>query len=284
MHIKPLMRLYVHRREMMETKRFEGKTAIIVGSGWGIGEGMAKAFACEGANVVCAGRTMKKIERVAAQINDEGGKALPFCVDVSREQEIDALMRFAAESFGGIDILCNNATANHIAPFMDISLEGWNHVWAVTVTAQMLAMQKAAPYMEKSGGGCIINTGSIGAFYADPNFTTYNTCKAAVHTLTKCAAYELAPKKIRVNCVCPGLIVTPAIIAAFPDENGDFDPEYEKRFKVQHPLGELGRPEDIANMAMFLCSDQAKFITGAIYNVDGGSRLTFGKWPVRDSV
>ena len=268
----------------METMRFQNKTAVIVGSGWGIGEAMAKGFAREGANVVCAGRTLSKVERVADEIREAGGSALPFCVDVSVPQQIDDLMKFAYDSFGQINILCNNATANHIAPFMEITLEGWNHVWAVTVTAQMLAMQKAAPYMEKAGGGCVVNTGSIGAFYADPNFTTYDTCKAAVHTLTMCAAYELAPKKIRVNCVCPGLIVTPAIVAAFPDENGNFDETYRQRFLQHHPLGEMGKPEDIANMAMFLCAPESSFITGQVYPVDGGARLTFGKWPVRDTV
>lgn len=268
----------------MDTKRFAGKTAIIVGSGWGIGEAMAKGFASEGASVICAGRTKEKVERVAGEIRDTGAKALPFTLDVSKPEEIDELMTFSYESFGSIDILCNNATANHIAPFMEITLEGWNKVWSVTVTAQMLAMQKAAPYMEKAGGGCVVNTGSIGAFYADPNFTTYDTCKAAVHTLTMCAAYELAEKNIRVNCVCPGLIVTPAIIAAFPDEKGGFDEKYRQRFLKHHPLGELGKPEDIANVAMFLCSKEASFITGQIYPVDGGARLTFGKWPVRDTV
>ena len=268
----------------METKRFANKTAVIVGSGWGIGEALAKGFAAEGARVVCAGRTEAKLHRVVDDINAAGGEALPFAVDVSKEQEIDDLMCFAADSFGSIDILCNNATSNHIAPFMDITLEGWNRVWAVTVTAQMLAMQKAAPYMERAGGGCVVNTGSIGAFYADPNFTAYNTCKAAVHTLTKCAAFELAPKNIRVNCVCPGLIVTPAIIAAFPDENGEFDEKYKQEFLKHHPLGKLGKPEDIANMALFLCSEESSFITGQIYVVDGGARLTLGKWPVRDTV
>ena len=268
----------------MDKKRFAGKTAVIVGSGWGIGEGLARAFAKEGASVVCAGRTASKIERVAGEIEAAGGAAAAFQADVSRADDIDRLMAFAWEKYGSIDILCNNATANHIAPFMDISLEGWNRVWAVTVTAQLLAMQKAAPYMERAGGGCILNTGSIGAFYADPNFTAYNTCKAAVHELTRCAAYELAPKNIRVNCVCPGLIVTPAIVAAFPDENGEFDKEYRDRFLQHHPLGKLGRPEDIANMALFLCSPESSFITGQIYAVDGGARLTFGKWPVRDTV
>lgn len=268
----------------MNYNRYCGKTAVIVGSGWGIGEALAKGFAAEGAKVVCAGRTESKLRRVVDEINASGGTALPFALDVSRPDEIGALMDFAAESFGSLDILCNNATSNHIAPFMEITLEGWNRVWAVTVTAQMLAMQKAAPYMEKAGGGCVVNTGSIGAFYADPNFTTYDTCKAAVHTLTKCAAFELAPKKIRVNCVCPGLIVTPAIIAAFPDENGNFDEKYRQDILKHHPLGELGKPEDIANMALFLCSPEASFITGQIYVVDGGARLTFGKWPVRDTV
>ena len=146
----------------------------------------------------------------------------------------------------------------------------------------MLAMQAVYPYMRSQGGGCIVNTGSTSGFRGDKKFSAYCTAKAGIHNLTRCAALDFSSAKIRVNCVAPGVTVTPAIERAFADENGKFDPVWRERLNSIHPTGRMNEPVDIANMYMFLCSEEASNVTGQIITVDGGESIYSSNLPSRD--
>ncbi len=253
-----------------------------MGAGWGIGEEIAKSFASEGANVVVIGHTQSKIERVANEIKEAGGEASLFCADVGNPDDIKKMTEFTVNKYGKVDVLCNNAQYNEIAPLYDISLHGWNDTLKITLTAPMLTMQAVYPYMKKQGGGVIISTGSTLGFRGDRKFVAYCSAKAGLHNLTRCAALDFADARIRVNCVAPGVTMTPAIIRAFADENGEFDKKWKDALDKAHPAGRMCEPKDIANMVLFLASDDAANITGQIYLVDGGESIYSANLPSRD--
>lgn len=266
----------------MNLRRFESKTVLVVGAGWGIGEGIARRFAREGANVVVAGRTLSKLERVTEFIKAEGGSVVSYAVDVGNPDEIRAMVKFTVDTFGSIDVLCNNAQFNEIAPLQDVSLEGWNNTLKIILTACMLSMQAAYPYMKAQNGGVIINTGSTSGNRGDRKFAAYCAAKAGVHNLTRAAALDFADAHIRVNCVAPGVTETPAIVRAFADENGNFDPYWHSLLDKSCPSGRINKPEDIAAMFAFLASDDACQITGQIITVDGGEGIYSANLPSRD--
>ncbi len=263
-------------------ERFTNKVALIVGAGWGIGEELAKHFAREGAKVVAAGRTLSKLERVASEIRKEGNIAEMFAADVGDPEQITEMVKFTVDTFGRIDVLCNNTQFNEIAPLQELSLQGWNETLKITLTAPMLAMQAVYPYMKDQGGGAIVNTGSTSGFRGDWKFAAYCSAKAGLHNLTRAAALDFASAHIRVNCVAPGVTVTPAIVHAFADENGKFDPYWRDLLNRAHPTGRMNNPSDIANMAAFLSSEEAANITGQIYVVDGGESIYSANLPQRE--
>lgn len=263
---------------------YEGKVVLGVGTGWGIGETTMKMFARAGAKAVCAGPTVSKLERVVSEIKAEGCEALAYQVDITDESQVKAMMEKVAELYGRIDVLFNNVTRNHIAPITELSLEDWNDVFAVTTTGPFLTSKHVYPIMKAQGGGSIVNTGSMSAFGADYNFSAYNSSKAALVNFTRCCALEFAPARIRVNCVCPGIIDTPPIRNAFPDGKGGYDPAIMKQLIERSPCGRMGMPEDIGSMVMFLADDsRAGYITGEVIRVNGGSPLIPNN-PSRDSV
>jgi 3-oxoacyl-[acyl-carrier protein] reductase len=244
--------------------RLSGKTAIVTGGGSGFGEGIATRFAAEGANVVVADIDAAAAERVARAI---GPRARALRVDVSRVDDTKRMVAAAVDGFGRLDILVNNAGISHVnGPMLGVDEATFDRVFAVNVKAIYLSAVEAVPVFRRQGGGVILNTASTAGLRPRPGLVWYNGSKGAAITLTKAMAVELAPEKIRVNCICPVAGDTP-LLATFM---GQDTPEKRAQFKASIPMGRLSTPADIANASLYLCSDEAEFITGVAFEVDGG--------------
>jgi 3-oxoacyl-[acyl-carrier protein] reductase len=244
--------------------RLEGKTAIVTGAASGFGEGMAKRFAEEGANVLVADLNGEGAERVASEI---GAAACPLAVDVARRVDVDRMAETALERFGRIDIMVNNAGYTHPnGDMLGVDEETFDRIADVNMKAIYLSALAVVPIMEKQGGGAIITTASTAGLRPRPGLTWYNASKGWAITATKSMAVELAPKNIRVNCLCPVAGET-GMLAQFMGED---TPEKRALFRASIPLGRLSTPLDIANAALWLASDEAEFITGVALEVDGG--------------
>lgn len=244
--------------------RLAGKTAIITGAASGFGEGMAKRFAEEGAKVVVADLNTRDADRVAGEIGDV---AAAVSADVSRRDDIDAAVDAAMTLSGRVDIMVNNAGFTHRnGDLTQVDEDTFDLIYAVNMKAIYHATLAVAPIMEAQGGGVVINTASTAGLRPRPGLTWYNASKGWTVTATKSMAVELAPKNIRVNCLCPVAGET-GMLARFMGED---TPEIREKFKSVIPLGRFSTPLDIANAALWLASDEAEFITGVALEVDGG--------------
>jgi 3-oxoacyl-[acyl-carrier protein] reductase len=244
--------------------RLKDKVAIITGAASGFGEGMAKRFAEEGAKVVVADLNAKGTERVAAEI---GASAIAVTTDVSLQSEFDLMVEAALAAFGRIDIMVNNAGYTHRnGDMLAVEEDVFDLITAVNMKAIYHAARAVVPIMEAQGGGVILTTASTAGLRPRPGLTWYNASKGWAITATKSMAVELAPKNIRVNCLCPVAGET-GMLAQFMGED---TPELRAKFRATIPLGRLSTPLDIANAALYLVSDEAAFITGVALEVDGG--------------
>lgn len=244
--------------------RLEGKVAIITGAASGFGESMAKRFAEEGARVVVADKNTKGVERVAGQI---GEAARSVTVDVASKSDIGRMVAAALDAFGRVDIMINNAGVTHKnGDMLGVDEENFDRITAINMKAIYHSALAVVPVMEKQGGGTIITTASTGGIRPRPGLTWYNASKGWTITATKSMAVELAPKKIRVNCLCPVAGETGMLV----DFMGEDTPEKRAQFRGTIPLGRLATPLDVANAALWLVSDEAEFITGVALEVDGG--------------
>ena len=268
--------------------RLAGKVALITGGGSGIGEATAQRFCAEGARVLVVDINARNAQRVANALRERGGEAGHFAADVTDPAAVQDMIQHGVTMFGRLDILHNNATAAEMGSVAELSLEGWNRTLAVNVTAPFLATKYAIPIMLNQGGGAIVNTASISGTRGDYGMAAYNAGKAAVINFTRSAAIEYASRNIRMNCVCPGAIDTPAIRALtgsgadiphmavagdgvdLPRLPEEAQAKARQRMGTAHPIGRLGTPQEIANLVLFLASDEASFITGAAYIIDGG--------------
>jgi 3-oxoacyl-[acyl-carrier protein] reductase len=249
------------------SERLRGKTAIITGAGSGFGEGMARRFAAEGANVLCADINAKAVDHVAKTITAAGGRAQSVIADVARRDDTARMIETALGAFGRIDIMVNNAGFSHRnAPLETVDEDTFDLIAAVNMKAIYHSTQAVLPVFEKQGGGVILSTASTAGLRPRPGLTWYNASKGWVITATKSMAVELAGRNIRVNCLCPVAGET-GMLATFMGEDTE-----EKRalFRSSIPLGRLSTPKDIADAALFLCSDEAALITGVALEVDGG--------------
>jgi 3-oxoacyl-[acyl-carrier protein] reductase len=247
--------------------RLANKISIVTGGGSGFGEGIALRFAQEGSSVVVADIDAKAAARVAEAITAAGGRAQAMAVDVAKAADVDRMVEATVEKFGRLDILVNNAGISHVnGPMLAVDEATFERVYAVNVKSIFLAAHAAVPVFRRQGGGVILNTASTAGLRPRPGLVWYNGSKGAAITLTKGMAVELAPEKIRVNCLCPVAGETP-LLATFM---GQDTPEKRAQFKASIPLGRLSTPLDIANAALYLCSDEAEFITGVAFEVDGG--------------
>ncbi|WP_062268233.1 SDR family NAD(P)-dependent oxidoreductase [Endozoicomonas arenosclerae] len=246
----------------------KGKTAIITGSGKGIGKAIALAFAEAGANVVCAARTQADIEAVAEQARGYGVKSLAVACDVMDESALNAMVVQALEVMGQIDILVNNAGGARPGPAMSVTGEQLTRDYEFNVTTVFNLSRIVAPHIE-SQKGSIINISSAASRYSQKNFSSYGTAKAAINQLTRLLAAEFAPG-IRVNAIAPGAIMTEAL--------GQFLDEASAQAVIENtPMNAMGQPEDIAHAAVFLASPASRWITGKVLEVDGGAESS--PWP-----
>lgn len=243
--------------------RLQDKVAIITGAGSGMGEDMAKTFAAEGARVAVLDANATAAMKVAAAI---GKAALPLHCDVTSKPELDQAVAATRRAFGRIDILVNNAGISHVnKPVMDIAPEEFERVFNVNVKGVFLGIQAVVPVFRELGGGVIVNIGSTAGLRPRPGLSAYNATKGAVHNLTKTLAVELAPDRIRVCAIAPVATDTPLLPTFLGNGEG-----MREKFMATVPLGRLAQPRDITNVALFLASDEANFLTGNIVEVDGG--------------
>ena len=246
--------------------KMDNKVIIITGAGSGIGKAAAFLFSKEGANLVLADINSAGGEETVASIKANGGKAIFVHTDVSIASEVERLVKAGKDSFGGMDILFNNAGifTGQVA-VEDVAESLWDHVYAVNVRSIFLTVKYVVPDMKKAGGGVIINTASMLGFRPAALVSTYASSKGAVITLTKALALELAPYHIRVNCILPTLTDTPMV--------GMYSEEAKKAIAKTIPLGRLAKPEEIANAALYLASDEASIVTGSCISLDGGEGI-----------
>ena len=252
------------------TGRLAGKVALVTGSGSGIGEAICVRFAEEGADVVITTRDPNHLARTSDKVASVASREpVGLQMDVADRGSVASAVAAAVGRFGRIDVLCANAGIDlPRAPAIDdVTDDEWDRVMAVNVTGTFLVTRAAVPHIPD--GGAVVTIGSINSFVGWPNDLPYTTSKAAVLGFTRALALDLAPRRIRANCVCPGIIDTPltrAFIDASPDP-GDVVLECE----AVAPLGRMGTAEEVANAALFLASDEASFITGSALLVDGGT-------------
>ncbi len=248
--------------------RLENKVAIVTGAASGFGEGIAHRFAQEGCAVVAADINDDASEAVASAINDAGGRAMAIHCDVTSRTDVAAAVERAQSAFGPLTTMINNAgMPQRNQPMLDVDEDTFDKIFAVNVKSIYIAALEAVPHLRENGGGTIINTASTAALSPRPGLTWYNGSKGAAVTLTKSMAVELAPDKIRVNALCPVAGETP-MLGEFL--GGEVTNEMKNKFVSTVPIGRLSTPQDIANAALYLASDEAEFITGVCLEVDGG--------------
>jgi 3-oxoacyl-[acyl-carrier protein] reductase len=244
--------------------RLQGKTALVTGSAQGFGLGIAETFAREGAKVALVDLNGAAAKEAAAKV---GQGSIALACDVAKCAEVERAVKEAIGALGHIDIVVNNAGTSHRnQPMLDVSEEEYDRVFAVNVKSIYLMAKATVPHMRGRGGGVILNIGSTAGIRPRPGLAWYNATKGAVNLLSKSMAVELAPDRIRVNCIAPVAGETP-LLATFMGED---TPEKRAAFKATIPWGRFSTPEDIANAALFLCSDESEMVTGAVLTVDGG--------------
>jgi NAD(P)-dependent dehydrogenase (short-subunit alcohol dehydrogenase family) len=248
----------------MSLKKLNGKVAVITGASKGLGKAMALALAAEGARIALVSRSLEQLNEVGRAVKEMGGEARVFQADVSAEDQVRKLERDVAGAFGNIHILMNNAGMNLRKPLVDFTLEEWRRVLDTNLTSVFLMCRAFVPHMQGVGYGRIINMSSIMARVSLPGRTAYSASKAALLGVTRALALELAADSITVNAISPGPFATEMNTALMQD------PETNQQFISKIPVGRWGRVEEIGSLALYLCSEEAGFITGTDILIDGG--------------
>jgi 3-oxoacyl-[acyl-carrier protein] reductase len=243
------------------------KVAVVTGASKGIGAGIAKRLAAEGAEVVVNYASSKEdADRVVAQIQQRGGKAVAVQADVSKAADVKRLFAETKRAFGKLDVLVNNAGVYQFAPLAEITEEQFHRQFNTNVLGLLLATQEAAKLFGENGGS-IINIGSTASRVTPPTSAVYTATKGAVDAITQVLSKELGPKKIRVNSINPGMVETEGVHAA-----GFVGSDFQKQFQAQTPLGRIAQPDDIAPIAVFLASGESGWLTGETILASGGLR------------
>lgn len=249
---------------MTHSHRLAGKVAIVTGASRGIGAAVSRAFSSAGASVVLAARDHEALARLAAELTDAGGAAVAVPTDVTSDDAVAALVEKALVTYGRLDIACNNAAGggHPPTPLAQVTLEAFDSAFAVNLRGVFLAMRHEIPAMLASGGGAIVNMSSTAGLQAVGGLAAYVSTKHGLEGLTKVAALDYAAQGIRVNAIAPGPILTDALARA--------GPAGQQAAAAAMPMGRIGQPEEVAAAAVFLCSDDAAFVTGTTLVIDGG--------------
>jgi 3-oxoacyl-[acyl-carrier protein] reductase len=249
------------------SKKLTGKVAVVTGASKGIGAGIARELAGNGASVVVNYSSSKEAaDRVVAEIVANGGKAVAVHANVTKKSDVERLFAETKKAFGKADILVNNAGAYEFSPLLEITPEHFHKQFDLNVLGLLFASQEAVRQFGKDGGS-IINISSVVATLAPPNTSVYSATKAAVNAITRSLAQELGANKVRVNSINPGMVETEGLHAAGIPES-----DFRKQIESQTPLGRIGQPQDIAPLAVFLASSDSSWITGESFYVSGGMR------------
>ena len=244
--------------------RLKNKVTLITGGGSGIGRATCLLFAREGAKVVVADYVAEGGNETVRQIKAAGGEATFVQADVSQSADVQNMIAATVKTYGRVDVLFNNAgIEGPSAKLANYKEEDWDRVIAIDLTAVYLGMKYVLPEMLKQGGGVILSTASVAGLVGFPGSGAYAAAKAGVINMTRMVALEYAEKNVRVNCICPGIIETPMVDRVVGNQP-------KERIVKAEPIGRLGQPEDIANAALFLASDESSFATGAPFIIDGG--------------
>lgn len=249
-------------------KRLTGKVAVVTGASKGIGAAIAKQLAADGAKVVVNYSTSREgANKVVQEITNQGGEAIAVGATVSKEADIDKLFAETTKAYGKVDILVNNAGVYAFAPLDQVTADEYRRQSDTNVLGLLLTTKAALPHFPAEGGS-VINISSVASTLAPPASSVYASTKAAVDAITKALAKELGPRKIRVNAINPGMVITEGLQAA-----GIPGSDFEKGAIASTPLGRAGQPEDIAPPVAFLASDEARWITGETIFVSGGAAI-----------
>ena len=241
--------------------RLENKVTVITGAGSGIGAAIARAFVAEGARTALLDVNLPAAEELAAEL---GGDAAAFAADVTELDQLEAAADAVSERFGGIDALVNNAGIRIVKSFLDHTEEDWRRILDVNLTGQFLAAKAVVPHLITRGKGKVVNVASIAGIGGRPNRVAYVAAKFGIVGLTRALAMDLSANNICVNALCPSMIASPLNISLA--EDGEIGPQWAKDNLARR----WGRPEDVAKVAVFLASDDADYVTGSEYRVDGG--------------
>jgi NAD(P)-dependent dehydrogenase (short-subunit alcohol dehydrogenase family) len=248
--------------------RLKGKVAIVTGGAAGIGQAVAEVFAEEGAKVLIADVDTKAAQETLAKIESKAGAVQFVHADISKEADAQKISEAAVKAFGRLDILVNNA-ATFVLKGFDATVEDWHRSLGVNVIGTSLVTKYAVEQLKVSGRGAIVNLASISSFVAQPNFFAYSATKAAILQITRNMAMDLAPFKIRVNCVCPGTILTAASVRHMQTVGMTFE-QFDAEEGAKTFLKRVGQPREVAYPIAFLASDEASYITGTSLMIDGG--------------
>jgi 3-oxoacyl-[acyl-carrier protein] reductase len=251
----------------MKNNKLNGKVAVITGASKGIGAGIAKQFAAEGAAVVVNYASSKQdADRVVDQISKGGGKAVAIQGNVAKKAEVERLFAEAEKAFGKTDIVVNNAGVYEFVPLEEATEQQFHRMFDTNVLGMLLSTQEALKHLNPDGGS-IINIGSLASVLTPPTAVIYNATKGAVDAITRTLAKELGPRKIRVNAIRPGMVITEGVVTG-----GFHESDFRTMLESQTPLGRVGQTDDIAPAAVFFASDDSKWITGETLLIAGGLR------------
>ncbi len=256
----------------LDHPRFENTVAVITGAAGGIGRAVAVRLASEGARVALVDRDASGLETTLAAVRKAGGDAITVTADVTQSAEVERYVRAAREAFGGIDRFFNNAgILGPVAPLVDYPEDMFDRVLAVNAKGVWLGLKHVAPAIAERGGGAIVNTASIAGLRGTAGLVAYTTSKHAVVGLTRTAAIELVRQNIRVNAICPAPIETPMVDEVERGFRPNDRAAFRARMSATIPMRRYGKPEEVAGLVTFLLSDDASYVNGGLYTVDGGS-------------
>jgi NAD(P)-dependent dehydrogenase (short-subunit alcohol dehydrogenase family) len=245
----------------------QGKAAVVTGAGSGIGAAIARLFARQGAGVAVVDRDATAAAAIAAAIAADGGSATAHPCDISDERAVTALF----DRVDRVDILVNNAGVAHVGTIEQTTPDDFDRLFRVNVLGVYLCARAAVPLMLRQGGGVILNMASIAALMGLPDRFAYSMTKGAVVTMTRSIAADYVKRGIRCNCICPARVHTPFVDGFIAKNYPGREAEMMKTLSEAQPIGRMGRPEEIAQLALYLCSDEAAFVTGQAYPIDGGA-------------